>query len=603
MTLRGVSKILKGAVLLSSVAACTGGAVIDSGKGNAPVQNAYVTWGTNNLLTGQVWVAQSNSQGEFFFNIYGDPYSSNAVSTGRNVVKVESNARKYIFVLDNHQYSTTCHSPGGGTMSCSEDVFDIGNGSPPATTIDSTFAVTPTAVPVHKPDACMTMCANAPANTGQALAGCYANCYFASTNQVPSLDTWLQSYPGVASRLTWRSTSSVSVGWANFSEPMRASVRQFYSSAWTWLQSGMQGDPFWLPDPATNVLAPTLGATSFPATALAQVDAWNLWASNIGLMMALQFGRRLPWDLADLDWLSLAQLLDSRSMFLPAIIGGNEVYSVGDSTTAQGVPVSPSTAYRFLVNNGLIGKSRRETIDRTLDWARQNLAHFGGGYTVANMNAYWQYPGLPPVIQVLNGTVTSDPGPHHPFANWTMGCHGTSAMLKSVLMAVQVPVSNGNSSGGSGSHAVPYFVSEHLFLDHGDDPYNHLSTSADRFPIDQLLLDANNPNNQLVVIASAEGLPVAVLQDYPAPHSTVGKRVADLAIGWTPWLLVQKYCADQASNATHANGSVYKYFQENYDVNQLEQIGLWGILQQTVLSVGSCANVPNIPDTSANGRP
>ena len=36
---------------------------------------------------------------------------------------------------------------------------------------------------------------------------------------------------------------------------------------------------------------------------------------------------------------------------------------------------------------------------------------------------------------------------------------------------------------------------------------------------------------------------------------------------------------------------------------QLEQMNLWGILQQTMLSVGSCANVPNLPDTSANGRP
>jgi hypothetical protein len=209
------------------------------------------------------------------------------------------------------------------------------------------------------------------------------------------------------------------------------------------------------------------------------------------------------------------------------------------------------------------------------------------------------------VLQVLNGTVSTDPV-KYPFNHWTEGCHGTTAVLKSLLMAVQIPVANGSSSvvdPSKGTHAIPYFVSEHLFLDHGDDPYNHLSTSAVRFPIDQLLLDAHVSANQLTVTPSPEGLPVAVLQDYAIPHSTVGKRVADLAIGWTPWLLVQKYCSDVAQNATHANGSVYQYFSTNYDVSQLEQINLWGILQQTVLSVGSCANVPNIPDTSANGRP
>jgi hypothetical protein len=369
--------LLLSAIVSSSMAACTGGAVIDSGNGNAAVPNATVTWGTNNLLTGQVWNNQANSSGEFYFNVYGDPSSPDAIPTGRNVVKIQSGGRSYMFVLDNHQYSTTCHKMGGGTMSCSEDIFDIGNGSPPATMTDSSFAVTPTAVPVHKPDACMTMCANAPADTNPTTLGtCYANCYAASTGQVPSLDTWLQSYPAVANRLTWRSSSNVWIGWSNFTEAMRASVRSTYANAWSWLQSGMQGDPYCLVDPAPNALASTLSDSSYPSTALAQADAWNLWATNIGLMMALQFRHALPWDLGDLDSSSLAQLLDSRSMFLPQIVGGNEVYSVGDGITGSGVPVSPSTAYRFLVGNGLIGKSRRETIDRTLDWVRQNLAHF-----------------------------------------------------------------------------------------------------------------------------------------------------------------------------------------------------------------------------------
>src|SRR5262249_4041658 len=159
---------------------------------NARVANATITWGTNDLLTGQVWVNQTDSQGQFWFNPFGDP--SGMLPVGRNVVKIESGGRRYMFVLDNHVYPLTCYNPVGGTMPCSEDVFDIGNGSPPVYVTDSTYTTTPANVFVHKPDACRTMCANAPVSSGPTLAACYSNCSVASTGQVPSLDTWLLSY-------------------------------------------------------------------------------------------------------------------------------------------------------------------------------------------------------------------------------------------------------------------------------------------------------------------------------------------------------------------------------------------------------------------------
>lgn len=460
-----------------------------------------------------------------------------------------------------------------------------------AQTCGAPFATLPTT-------ACTTMCANAPANAIPVVANCDASCTAAANGQVPSLDTWLLSYPNVASRLTWRTPTATFVGWSSFTSAMQTSIRTAYSQAWTWLGNDMAGEPFGLVDPPPNQLASTLGPNDPPSTALSQSDAWSLWSTHVGLMMAIQFGRRVPWDLADLDSSSLAQLLDSRSMFLPETVSGNPnpLYRVEDSSstvTGLAVPASPSTEYSFLVTNNLIGASRRATIDLILDWVRTNLFHFGGPMTLQTMEDIWQYPGWSPVARMLSGTTAPNP---EGFGHWTLGCWGTTAMLKSLLMTVQVPVANGHSTFVSpGYHAVPYFVSERMFLDHGDDPYDALSRADPPFPIDELLLDATAPANQLSVSTSPEGLPLPLLQDDSPPHATVGKQPVTLAIASPPLFLVSYYCADQASGASPATGQVYAWLSDNegnltYDLTALENAGLWDHLQQKASSVGGCAN-------------
>jgi hypothetical protein len=183
-----------------------------------------------------------------------------------------------------------------------------------------------------------------------------------------------------------------------------------------------------------------------------------------------------------------------------------------------------------------------------------------------------------------------------------MGCHGTSALLKSVLMSALIPVVNGNSSISDDSHAIPYFISENAFLDHGDTPYSWLATAEPRYPMEQLLLPAIAPGSLLFVTASIEGLPVAILQDYARPHSTVEKRLSDLAIASPPAVMVRRYCYDRALGYAHADGYVYKsYFSSNYDVSQLEQLGLYNKLEQLLAPYGTCAQVPVSPNTSAQG--
>jgi hypothetical protein len=134
-----------------------------------------------------------------------------------------------------------------------------------------------------------------------------------------------------------------------------------------------------------------------------------------------------------------------------------------------------------------------------------------------------------------------------------------------------------------------------MFLDHSDDPYDGLSRADPPFPIDKLLLDATPPANQLSVSTSPEGLPLALLQNYPPPHTTVNKQPQALAIVSPPFFLMSLYCADEASGASHAAGQVYAWFSSNYlnasyDLTALESAGLWINLEQKVLSAGGCAN-------------
>jgi len=62
------------------------------------------------------------------------------------------------------------------------------------------------------------------------------------------------------------------------------------------------------------------------------------------------------------------------------------------------------------------------------------------------------------VRRILEGTLLLDPqyAPSHPTPqHWTAGCWGTSAFLRSLLRAVNIPVLPMTSGCG---HKVPYFM-------------------------------------------------------------------------------------------------------------------------------------------------
>jgi hypothetical protein len=141
----------------------------------------------------------------------------------------------------------------------------------------------------------------------------------------------------------------------------------------------------------------------------------------------------------------------------------------------------PRFTYRFLEQNEIVQGTRLDSIKAMLDWAGR-LYHFYGAGTRENAFAHWGHRYFPTVEKVINGTVREgESEPQH----WTMGCHGTAFFIKDVLRAINIPVRVPLTC----EHAQIAFVSEGLFVDHADNPYNTRFTDSQCGP-EQLLMDA-----------------------------------------------------------------------------------------------------------------
>jgi hypothetical protein len=108
----------------------------------------------------------------------------------------------------------------------------------------------------------------------------------------------------------------------------------------------------------------------------------------------------------------------------------------------------------------------------------------GGADTFGSDYAIWQYRGYSPVSKIVQGTVDSrnvSIGTQH----FTEGCHGSTGFIHAALRTLNIPVQPIWVCG----HELVYFMSEDLYLDHADDPYNQI-VRASSSPSLQLLIDS-----------------------------------------------------------------------------------------------------------------
>lgn len=316
----------------------------------------------------------------------------------------------------------------------------------------------------------------------------------------PSLPWWLSAHPAVAHAIKWQFKPSTNVfdvpdtakkAWPSWSSAEKHALVQAFEDAWTWYHQ--QPDPLnnlveSLAYPPPNVYD-TSSDTGSPWVAVATSYAWDLYVQWIALNLLVEIDALVPWSMLQYSGEQLQVLLDSEAIMSRG--GDNFIVCSGNPGLAQYVKrkdnlgasliAPPRYSYAFLVKNGLVGTTRLETIGKLLQWVSDNLVHFYGASSYGNMEAHWQYRGIPPISRVIEGTTSTVT---NSFEHWTAGCHGTTGLLRNVLRAANIPVHIVRICG----HGLAYFMTEGLYLDHGDNPYNS-TFKGTGLPASALLID------------------------------------------------------------------------------------------------------------------
>ncbi len=320
-----------------------------------------------------------------------------------------------------------------------------------------------------------------------------AECLPANAGGIPDIDCWIKHNPKIESNLLWEeSPSNFSnfvvwkwlqgspkiVDWNKWPEQLKSSLRDNYKTYWNWLNNKLQGDdPSPMQDPPANQA--TLKDEDYPYEILSPNDAWQMYVKSVALSLALETSGWFQWSILDYDDTQLQALFDSRKIFRwedeETLSTGTVLpkgYRMEWDVVGWTLPAPPMKALRFLMDQQIIGFTRKATIVKLL-WLSGDLSHFFGDVTARGFDGNWHYRGLVPASRIIDGT-TVDPSMVEnldvgsiPSGHITAGCWGTTGFLKFMLKAVNIPVELTQIA----DHATPHFMSEHLYLSHGDDPY------------------------------------------------------------------------------------------------------------------------------------
>jgi len=320
---------------------------------------------------------------------------------------------------------------------------------------------------------------------------------------------WLSLHPNVANAIKWQNTPADNanvytppsegnkVAWQNWTEGQKNDLDQAYTEAYAWFAQGALGGPpadsQGLTGQPVNVNPNVACDYCTPITSVTPSYMWKLYVSHVGFSLAAEITRQVPWSIADYSEESLRYLFDSTAMGWDIFDSVGNFYSMGTyyarvpANRSDNLPETPFAppmwVYSFLKESNLIGPSRIETIGNTLEWMRQNMVHFNGDITYQNYEAVWQYRGYSPLSKIVYGTIDKK-SPGLGVRHWTAGCQGSVGFLHEVLRVANIPVQPVWVCG----HALPYFLTEEMYLDHGDDPYD-TNVKSSKVPILSLLIN------------------------------------------------------------------------------------------------------------------
>jgi hypothetical protein len=387
------------------------------------------------------------------------------------------------------------------------------------------------------------------------------------------VDCWLNAHPTIAANILWEmqkvpaGDSNYVKPWAQWEEWRRAGLRLTVIELQKWRSTGMKA-PFnglkSFEDVPPNEDAPFWAAGEGGSTVLHEdFAAWPIYVNHVASGLAAEIFAWVPWSLRAYNAEQLKVLFDGTRVFTRAATWSDATFKDGRVVYPSYItPTNATFTLEFLKDLDLIRPTRLETISRTIDWAA-NLSHKTGTGTVD----HWQYEGRAPLARVLDGTVRiSDDR----FGHYTGGCTSTSWILSWTLRPINIPVVNVQDPSGTCGHSVTGFISEAMYLDHGDVPYNRVVDQA-AIPGSWLLINQQTfkewfptPADTDISCASQDRRPYQLAPFYPGNG------------------LMQDYCEDVKAGASHADGKVFKTLSREWSLQQLEGLKLWDTLQSKV---------------------
>jgi hypothetical protein len=338
-----------------------------------------------------------------------------------------------------------------------------------------------------------------------------------ATHSKAVIREWIDAHPKVAYSIKWEfqrdnypdgydPKETAKVSWPDWSEAQKQALETAFAEAQAWFHSA---EPFTtlnetIQYPPTNIDEEVAEDNASPWMKVSADYAWEFYIRWIAQNLLAEYEHHFAWSLLDYDTEMLKGLLDSTSLVSNI---SSSVYAMSTGSPGHGnyvrpsgnlgasLPAPPRYTYAFLHNGNLIGATRENTIVRLLDWSSQNLSHFYGASTMKNHEDHWQFRGPPPITRIIEGTIrVGEATPDH----WTAGCHGTTGFWRNVLRAANIPVQIQNRC----QHSVAHFLTEHKYVDHGDDPYNSdfksLGVSTSQLLVSQKTAESwfgDNPNN------------------------------------------------------------------------------------------------------------
>jgi hypothetical protein len=150
-----------------------------------------------------------------------------------------------------------------------------------------------------------------------------------------------------------------------------------------------------------------------------------------------------------------------------------------------------------------------------------------------------------------------------------------------LLRAVNIPVRYVTAGG----HATPFFSSEGLYLDHGDDLYTayvRIKTAGQPIPASEYFITQTTWDNWF-----GAAVPYATAQ------ANIDRRMGELTVQYLPDYLLWRRCEDIRLGLSDATSSVYTGSLDRwYTLADLYAQNLWTRLDAKIASLGGCSGIP-----------